>query len=205
VKNLRESRAEYSTIKKICESQQWPQSSTDAIHKIVNQGNIKKFSSQTEELLNEMKKREQHAEVNKQQLGGGGFERLAVFTCTQEEYNDLVEYSDVIFLDSTIFPLSNEWQVIPVTLIGNDKKLRCGGIYFTSVVTTDTISWLLNYILTLEEVQKKLRVLITDDDNSFQLASEDAFCKLNRSPGQAPFHILCALHKKRTSLTAAGN
>jgi hypothetical protein len=42
-------------------------------------------------------------------------------------------------------------------------------------VTTDTISWLLRYILSVDEVKEKLRVIITDDDNAFQLAAEEVF------------------------------
>jgi hypothetical protein len=197
VRSLRESGADYNIIKKFCETQDWPHLTTDMINKIVNRGSITKFSTQTNELIEQMQQRGDHAEVYEQVLEGDKRERLAVFTCTQMEYRDLIEFCDVIFLDSTILPLSLEWQVIPVTLIGNDKKLRCGGIFFTSVVTTDTIAWLLDYILTVDEVNRKLKVLITDDDNAFQLASESAFRKLNRDPGQVPFHVLCALHKKK--------
>ena len=121
--------------------------------------------------------------------------RIAVFTMTNQEYEDLQEFCDVLFIDSTHVPSRLQWQVLPITLISSNKTIKCGGILFTSMVTEEVVKWLFDILFQNFNFREKFRTVTTDDDNAFQAVISMVFEEYNQDLFLN--HLLCPLHKRK--------
>mgnify|MGYP001050602289 FL=1 len=123
--------------------------------------------------------------------------RLALFTMTKDEENNLRNFGDVIFIDGTQVKLTLKWEVIPITVIDKNKNIRCGGILYASLFTEEVIIWLLETLLKLDFMKHKLETMITDEDAAFIVAFKKVFDEEDNKMDYPVKHILCALHKTR--------
>jgi hypothetical protein len=122
---------------------------------------------------------------------------VAVFTILPSELLSLQRYGDLIQIDGTHPQLSLRWEVIPVTMLDNDRRLACGGIFFAAYLSTEIVKWLLTVIWQAPGVADKWRVLLTDEDSAFI----PAFDLFRQDPELGvPMgleHRLCGMHKKK--------
>jgi hypothetical protein len=199
---LYNSGASPSIIKKYLFNSNRTDITSEQIQKIVKKPQIETFGSQSNELITFMESIGGHYLVYDETLRDKT-QRLAVFTMTQQEENNFRNFCDVIFMDATCVPLRLEWQLIPLTLIGPDKSLHCGGILFCAVVTVDIVYWLINRLYEFEEYREYFKTIITDDDNAFFQATSAAFDGLFQTKRNLVYHVLCANHKRDNILNKA--
>ena len=93
--------------------------------------------------------------------------RCAIWTQTENEKMNLLQYGDIILFDSTDPKLRNGWLAIPVSVIDSNRHILSGGLCFLAFETEETISFLLSQIFTFDVAQKN-EVIITDEDQSYR-------------------------------------
>lgn len=91
--------------------------------------------------------------------------RIACGAFTQEELQNLSQYGDFVSIDPTFAPLTSEWNIIPLTLIGKNRQLLSGGLIFASNTKAETFIWILQLLLEVLPTKDKLKTLCSDDDS----------------------------------------
>lgn len=86
--------------------------------------------------------------------------RLAILTFQPQEISNLQHYGDILFIDGTQVKLNLRWEVVPITLIDENKNIKCGGILYASIFTEEVIVWLLNCLLDFDFLRKKSKQLL---------------------------------------------
>ena len=122
--------------------------------------------------------------------------RIAVFTITREELENLREFGDVLFLDGTQIPNKLCWQCFPITVVDSCLSIRCAGVLFAARGTGDIFTWLLAELLSImEKCRKKIETIVTDED----LAIVKALGEMNeqRSVENKIEHVICFWHKRK--------
>ena len=120
--------------------------------------------------------------------------RTAVLTMMPEERNNLFKYCDVIGIDGTYAPLKSNWTIVPITLLDEGRHIQSGGIIFCASFSIEIIFWFLSTIINiLGERSRNIKVLITDQDNSFEAPIRKILQDRKLDFG----HVICALHKSR--------
>ena len=120
--------------------------------------------------------------------------RASVVTITPEEKANLIEYCDILSIDGTYMQLTSDWTIVPITLIDERRNIRCGGIIYCAFFTIDVVEHFMNAIIDtigIDLARRKLKVVITDQDNSF----ECAFTMVQKRLNIKFEHIFCAFHK----------
>ena len=127
-----------------------------------------------------------------------------VFTATQFELDNLKQYGHVIWLDGTQRQNRLQWEIMPVTVIDQFKRIRCAGVFFVSRSDQDVIKWILRLLLTNADLLAVLRTIITDEDSAFIPAFDSVMKELNHGrPDDQKItvdHVLCAFHKEQNYL-----
>ena len=122
----------------------------------------------------------------------------AVFTAMPFEQENLKRFGDVIWLDGTQRQNYLNWEIIPVTVIDQFKRIRSGGVFFVSRGDQEVIEWILRTLLDIECVRQDLETIITDEDSAFIPAFETVVGAFNRDSERSDInHVLCAFHKEQ--------
>ena len=129
----------------------------------------------------------------------------AVFTSMPFEAENLKRFGDVIFLDGTQRQNYLNWELIPVTVIDQYKRIRSGGVFFVSRADHEVLEWVISTLLDNEDLKRILQTIITDEDSAFIPAFDrvvGAFNSQIRDPDERkPIrHVLCAFHKEQNFL-----
>ena len=114
-----------------------------------------------------------------------------VITVMPFEMENLRRFSSVIFLDGTQTHCHLNWEVIPITMIDQYRRIRSGGLCFLSATDEETLTWLLSKLLSIPVVKDSVRTIITDEDSAFIPAIEKICESVHFK------HILCSYHKER--------
>ena len=114
-----------------------------------------------------------------------------VLTIMPFEMENLRRFSSVIFLDGTQTHCHLNWEVIPITMVDQYRRIRSGGICFLSSTDEETLTWLLDTLLSIDIVKESVQTIITDEDSAFIPAIENLNDSLHFK------HILCSFHKER--------
>ena len=114
-----------------------------------------------------------------------------VLTIMPFEMENLQRFSSVIFLDGTQTFGHLNWEVIPITMIDQYRRIRSGGLCFLSSTDEETLTWLLETLCSVQVVKDSIRTIITDEDSAFIPAID------NLSSSLPVKHILCAFHKEK--------
>lgn len=91
--------------------------------------------------------------------------RIACAAFTQEELHNLAEYGDFVSVDPTFAPLTSDWTIIPLTLVGKNRQLLSGGLIFASNTKAEVFMWVLQLLLEVLPTKDVLRTLCSDDDS----------------------------------------
>ena len=122
----------------------------------------------------------------------------AVFTAMPFEQENLKRFGDVIWLDGTQRQNYLNWEIIPVTVIDQFKRIRSGGVFFVSRGDQEVIEWILQTLLDDETVRQNLETIITDEDSAFIPAFDKVVGAFNRDSERSDInHVLCAFHKEQ--------
>jgi hypothetical protein len=116
--------------------------------------------------------------------------RIAAFTQTTEEAENLRKFGQVIFFDGTDMTTTLRWDLFPIILIDHNKQLCCGGAFHLGLQTYEVFRWVLNIIA--REAGESWRVLFTDEDSSLMVAVPDCVSEL---PWDVT-HYICVFHKR---------
>lgn len=107
------------------------------------------------------------------------------------EKENLDRFASVIFIDGTQNSSRLGWEMVPITLIDQYRRIRSGGVAFLANTDEQSIHWLLQTLSTLPPVREHTKTLITDEDSAFIPAIEDL-----REEWPVN-HVLCAYHKEQ--------
>lgn len=114
-----------------------------------------------------------------------------VLTILPFEKENLDRFSSVMFLDGTQTQGFLNWEVIPITLIDQYRRIRSGGLCFLSSTDEETLTWLLETLFSLPPIRDCTKTLITDEDSAFIPA-------INNVSSIHPIrHVLCSHHKEQ--------
>jgi hypothetical protein len=194
ISQLYGSGATASTIRKFLVERGFPMLTTIQISRAAHQKDIENFALQTDELVDSINSSNGFSQIY-EEIFDSKIQRLAVITVTQNQLENLNQYGDVMFIDSTITPTDLQWQIIPITLVDQYKNLICGGILFSAIINTEVVKWMLGYLLSISTLQYTLETIISDDDQSFKPAIEDIFENQFQHRREQMHHVLCANHK----------
>ena len=114
-----------------------------------------------------------------------------VLTILPFERENLERFSSVIFLDGTQTNAHMNWEVIPITLIDQYRRIRSGGLCFLASTDEETLTWLLETLFSLPPIQTGTKTIITDEDSAFIPAIS------NLSIVHSIRHVLCSHHKEK--------
>lgn len=107
------------------------------------------------------------------------------------EKENLMRFASVMFIDGTQTGSRLGWEMVPITLIDQYRRIRSGGVAFLAATDEESIRWLLETLSGLPPVAEETKTLITDEDSAFIPAIEDIH-------EQWPInHVLCAYHKEK--------
>lgn len=107
------------------------------------------------------------------------------------EKDNLEKFSSVMFIDGTQNTSRLGWEMLPITLVDQYRRIRSGGVAFMAYTDAASLTWLLSQISKLPPVQANTRTLISDEDSAFIPALTDI-----RSSWPVN-HVLCAFHKEK--------
>ena len=128
----------------------------------------------------------------------------AVFTAAQFEVENLRHFGHVIFLDGTQKQNHLKWEIMPVTVIDQFKRIRSAGVFFVSRSDQDVIRWALQTLLSDGPFLAVVQTMITDEDSAFIPAFDTVMEQLNSGRSEESKksinHVLCAFHKEQNYL-----
>ena len=129
----------------------------------------------------------------------------AVFTSMPFEAENLKRFGDVIFIDGTQRQNYLNWEIIPVTVIDQYKRIRSGGVFFVSRADHEVLEWVISTLLDNEDLKQNLQTIITDEDSAFIPAFDRVVGAFNDEipdpDARKPIrHVLCAFHKEQNFL-----
>ena len=129
----------------------------------------------------------------------------AVYTNMPFEAENLKRFGDVIFLDGTQRQNYLNWEIIPVTVIDQYKRIRSGGVFFVSRGDHEVLEWVIRTLLDNNDLKQNLQTLITDEDSAFIPAFDRVVGAFNDqipdADARKPIkHVLCAFHKEQNFL-----
>lgn len=125
--------------------------------------------------------------------------RKVVATFTKHEYDNLAKFGDFVSIDPTFCPMSSNWSVIPLTVIGYDREIRSTGLVFASTLKSGTFRWILKLLCEILPTKDKITTLCSDDDVGLQGAFTETSLNFNKK--ETDFKILrlkrviCCWHK----------
>ena len=99
-------------------------------------------------------------------------------TFTKEEMENLSQYGDFISIDPTFCPMSSNWSIIPLTVIGQEREIRSGGLIFSSSLKSDNFRWILKILINDLPTKGKLCTICSDDDTGLAGAFTETKLKL---------------------------
>ena len=103
--------------------------------------------------------------------------RIGCAAFTEQELENLRNYGDFVSIDPTFAPLTTDWSIIPVTVVGKSRELCSGGLIFASNLKAETFIWILQMLLEQLPTKDSLRTLCSDDDSGLG----SAFAKIQES------------------------
>ena len=161
-------------------------------------GKSKEFrASETEELCEYMESVDGFFERMETRMDGKTYVH-AVFTAMPFELENLKRFGDVIWLDGTQRQNYLSWEIVPVTVIDQFKRIRSGGVFFVSRGDQEVIEWILETLLRNEDLKDQLETIITDEDTAFIPAFNSVVSAFNRDSERSDIvHVLCAFHKEQ--------
>ena len=132
------------------------------------------------------------------ELGGSCFRCVSdgrycqgILTILPFEKENLERFATVIFLDGTQTNSHLQWEVIPITLVDQYRRIRSGGLCFLASTDEETLTWLLETLFSLPPIRNSTRTVITDEDSAFIPAISN-ICDTHDVK-----HVLCSYHKER--------
>ena len=167
------------------------------IEKIIYHRCIMDFSHQTQDLIQYMNDT-QGSSFSYEIENETEIQRMAVFTISSEEKNNLMNYMDVVFIDPTFINLENQWTLIPITLVSNTRNILSGGMVFTAITNEEILHWILNILLFEFNGIQNTKSIVTDEDSAFIPAFKNI--KKTMEMNNETFtidHILCSYHKMK--------
>ena len=69
--------------------------------------------------------------------------RCGIWTQTKDEWENLINFGNVIFFDSTEPHLKNGWLAIPVSVVDRNRHLLPGGLFYAPFETEEVITFFL--------------------------------------------------------------
>lgn len=107
------------------------------------------------------------------------------------EMENLERFASVLFIDGTQNTSRLGWELVPITLIDQYRRIRSGGVAFLACTDEESICWLLETLASIPPVQENTKTIITDEDSAFIPAfqSVQEHWPIN--------HVLCAYHKEQ--------
>ena len=114
-----------------------------------------------------------------------------ILTILPFEKENLERFASVIFLDGTQTNSHLQWEVIPITLVDQYRRIRSGGLCFLASTDEETLTWLLETLFSLPPIRNSTKTIITDEDSAFIPAIS------NISGTYSVKHVLCSYHKER--------
>ena len=128
----------------------------------------------------------------------------AVFTAAPFELQNLRQFGQVIWMDGTQKQNHLKWEIMPVTVIDQFKRIRSAGVFFVSRSDQDVIKWALRTLLGDGAFLRILRTIITDEGTAFIPAFDSLMEEMNRGRSDnekvGVSHVLCAFHKEQNYL-----
>ena len=103
-----------------------------------------------------------------EELEAGVIKRQGVATFTSEELENLARFGDFVAIDPTFTPLTSDWNVIPLTVVDNERKIRSGGLIFTCNLKSHVFLWILRLLLLVLPSKDVIRTLCSDDDTGLE-------------------------------------
>ena len=128
----------------------------------------------------------------------------AVFTATPFELQNLHQFGQVIWMDGTQKQNHLKWEIMPVTVIDQFKRIRSAGVFFVSRSDQEVIKWALRTLFSDDAFLSVLQTIITDEDSAFIPAFDSLMEEMNHGrPDDQKIrvsHVLCAFHKEQNYL-----
>jgi len=167
------------------------------IEKITKKAQIEDFSSQSQDLIDYME-HNNGAAYPYDIESDNRVQRIAVFTISSREMENLNRYMDVIMIDPIKLNSDSNWQSIPITLVNENRVPVSGGVLFTSLVNEDVMKWMLDILLYENQGIGRIRTIITDDNPAFTSAFK--IIKNQELETRKDFsinHVVCASQKMK--------
>ena len=118
--------------------------------------------------------------------------RLAIATFTKIEMENLHKFGDFISIDPTYVPLSSQWTLVPISVVGRCRELRSGGCIFASSITIDVYQFILDLLINRLPCQGIIRTICSDDD----IVLDAAFKRIENDPFVISINrVICIWHK----------
>lgn len=171
--------------------------STLQIQTITEKEKINSFNIESEDLINYIESKDGFQRAYEIPTEDGS-SRVAVLTINKEEFANLENFGDVLFIDGTHSNLKLKWEIFPITAITKDCNICCCGILYAATANEEILLWLLNTLSEFPEFANKIKTLITDEDHAFTSAYKAWIKGINTNDGHFIIHhVLCALHKTK--------
>lgn len=117
----------------------------------------------------------------------------AVLTLMPFEQENIRRFGSVMFLDGTHNNSSMKWEMIPITLVDQYRRIRSGGVAFMASTDEETLSWLLKTLHDIPPVRDTTQTVISDEDSAFIPALSSVVTETDWHIN----HVLCAFHKEK--------
>lgn len=92
-----------------------------------------------------------------------------------EDIYNLENFGDYIAIDPTFYTISSNWSIIPITVIGPERDVKCASVIFSCNTNEDRFLWILKLLLYGLSSKGKITTICTDDDSGFNASFRDDF------------------------------
>ena len=117
----------------------------------------------------------------------------AVLSIMPFERENLIKFGSVLFIDGTQNNSRLKWEMIPLTVIDQYRRIRSAGLCMTASGDEEALTWLLSQLMKEKAIRDKIKSVITDEDSAFGPAWHNIQSTFDTSAG----HVICAFHKER--------
>jgi hypothetical protein len=117
--------------------------------------------------------------------------RTAIATFTRPELENLADFGDLVAIDPTFTPLTLNWNVIPITVVGKGREIRSGGIVMSLSTVGNMFHWILTLLTDVLPCREKIRSIVSDEDKGLSSAFDSSENPRISSLGR----IVCFWHK----------
>ena len=77
----------------------------------------------------------------------GILHRKDAMNIMNEDIYNLENFGDYIAIDPTYYTISSNWSIIPITVIGPERDVKCASVIFSCNTNEDRFLWILKLLL----------------------------------------------------------